>query len=191
MGDRCYMTMQLGGHVETVEDFNTILELIDSDCGHVNDISDKSESIAEYLVRMSDEEEVPQFGFEEVNYAELDCAGKISSECGMDIFATNDAGGGYSAGNQSWDGQTGHSYEWTDAEDGSISISAIRECLDPEKSDSECVAAIFSAIHVVEREQWCDLRPFTVSNAVRMHVLKRPEFSKGMSHALRMMQRAA
>ena len=164
MGDRCYLTVRLHGKIETIEDFNAVIEAIDAEFmvpedghGHGKD------SIRRYLLASDGE---PGFYADEVNYANIDDLESSLQEIGLPYHVSHDAGGGYPGAVWTWRPIAGK-IEATRAEGSGpvIEIEELRRALksdDPLKLISEIVADADAA-------DGAGLPPFALSDAVRQH----------------------
>lgn len=188
MGDRCHMNIELGGEIKTVKDLETILQAIDDDGGSQPYDPNFKGGDADYLLACADAGTLPEFDFEEVNYANLDCLGTIQ-ECGLDTLAFHGSGYDYCSGYETHNAVTGESYEWADATTGLISISAIKKIIASEKPPSETLDAIESAIKEEEANEWVELRKFAISDIVRDHIKNGPAKTKGTEHVMALLER--
>lgn len=160
MGDRCYMEIKIGGHIETAAMAEAIVKAVEDDCG-ASDARGWLLAVAEGGARWME--------FSEVNYARLSCAGAIA-DMGIDVLAHNESGGSYPAGWQTFNGLTGETFEWDAGEDGMVDISKIEEILDLPIIDQSIIDGIRSLIAATRASQWRSIRPLTVSDAVRNYL---------------------
>ena len=175
MSDRCYMSMAIGGHIETFHQLSGLARAIQlehgQDAGNPVLFDEMQNEILDQIDRGS-----ISFEFEEMNYATLDYA-EVIHAMGFDICATNERGMEYGAGTQSWNGLTGETFNWELANDGiflpdlegalllEFPLKAIRELIDEQK-----------------RQQWKDIRPLTIADGVRKQVTKMPACAGTFNH---------
>lgn len=176
MSDRCYMSMVIGGHIETFHQLSGLAQAILLELGQ--DIEDPvlfnkmQTEIIEHIDRGS-----ICFDFAEIDCAILECAKAIHA-FGFDVCATNERGMNYGPGTQSWNGLTGEIFGWALSDDG-IFLPDIESALLLEFP----LKAIRALLDEQTRQQWTDIRPLTISDDVRKQVTKLPACANNFNHS--------
>lgn len=103
MGDRCYMTLFICGHIKTVDDFNEIVARLESEGWQNQMAGTVREAFIDALVKSTPELRLsPEFFRDEVNYANIDEIEGDLQEKQIAYYATNGSGDEYGAGARSW-----------------------------------------------------------------------------------------
>ena len=159
MSDRCYMSMVIGGHIDTFHQLSGLARAIqlelDQDIDDLALLTKMQIEIIEQIDRGS-----ICFNFAEIDCAILKCAKAIHA-IGFDVCATNERGMDYGPGNQSWNGLTGETFGWSLSDDG-IFLPDIESALLLE-FPLKAIRALFDE---QTRQQWTDIRPLTISDGV-------------------------
>ena len=156
MGDRCYMTLTIGGDISDVDSLDTLVDAIASEGGG------GSKAVRESFIAALANGDQPYFEFEEVNYADLDCFG-VACEMGLDALTFHGAGDDYAAGHESHNGLTGETFQWGEAEEGMILIEVIQAVINTHHPAERAIEKLQEELNKVTASEWKDLRPFTVS----------------------------
>jgi len=187
MGDRCYMTLTMGGHIETESKLQEIVSLLDDDAASITDYpGPKGQTLREYILRCALHGQAAEFGFDEVNYADLPCFNALA-ELGLDLHAHNGSGGGYEAGNQSYNSDTGEHFEWLDGEEGRIDILELEKTLANDCDDAAKLDRIRDLLAEVTASEWHHVGAISVAehlSTARWHT------PKGTEHLKSLMQNA-
>ncbi|WP_306049233.1 hypothetical protein [Oceaniradius stylonematis] len=170
------MTLEIGGEITSIDQFEAIVEAIEAECGSWNDYFQNVEdrSVRAALIYCADNEMVPVFAFDEVNYADLDAFRDVGVN-GLDAIAYNEAGGGYGAGYRSFNAATNERFDWCVEDEDRIPAQDITKVLDdasilpPDK-----LTAIQALVDAQRRSQWTSLRPFSIAPCL-LAQLKAPE----------------
>jgi len=176
MSDRCYMSMVIGGHIETFHQLSGLARAIQLELGENPDNPVLLNKMQNEIIDQIDNGSIC-FDFEGMNYATLDHAEKIHT-MGFDICATNECGNEYCAGIQTWNGLTGETFSWELSNDG-IFLPDIESALLLEFP----LKAIRDLIDEQKRQQWKDIRPLTIADGVRKQVMKLPACASTFNHA--------
>ena len=168
MGDRCYVTLEIGGEIKTVEALNDIIEAIECDGGNLDDPSNVAGDLDLVIAVCASEGWMMTFHFNDVNYGNLDCTAMLE-EHSLDYVSNNEAGGDYGAGFQSYDGLKDRRCQWTEVEDDKMQLKQLREILEMHPA-LEAVETIRKSIENIESSQWTKIRPIPLSEEVRQHL---------------------
>jgi len=165
MGDRAYLSITIHGHVDTVERLNTILEAMDSE--GLMPANDLGEPMA-WMLQAAETGTAPVFHDHECNYAEINTAEDMLQEIGQPYRVSHEEGGGYGAACWSYDPQNGVK-EAIQSRDGGpcLSVEDVRKAIEGD----DPITAVRALIENADAADGGNLPPFTVSDAVRAHLV--------------------
>lgn len=166
MGDRVYARVEIGGHVETIEEMQTLIDGIVVECVSTlegDDSVDDADDARSAFRHFVESQELPTFCGTEVNYGVFESIDAAVSEIpGLGCCTNFDAGGGFGAGMKTVmpDGTEHHADRAGD--DTGVSLSALMKA---RESDAP-LAAIDALIEEAKLADGQCVPPFTVSPAV-------------------------
>lgn len=170
MGDRVYASIEFGGHIETIEELETLCEALVNegvtgghDDHHIRSIED-----ARIVLRSDIEDRHPPFFYDnEVNYGTFDQIEAAVDEIpGLGCCTTFEAGGGFSAGMKTVM-PNGDKHEGAAADDDAV---VSRNALIKARQSDDPLAAIDQLIEEAANIAGANLPPFTVSPQVAAYL---------------------
>lgn len=163
MGDRCSMTLEIGG---VIKDHNHLLEIVKAIARDYPDNMDHDrpeEDIRDHLlVVMADGWDERTLDFTEVNYARLDCVEKLN-RLGIETYTTNSSGADYPSGGEMVWFENGEKQEftWTDGDEDRIHITILEAIL---RTSSDVAADLKAAIDAHKALHNRVLQPLTAGS---------------------------
>jgi hypothetical protein len=164
MGDRCYLSITIHGHIETVAVLNDVVIALEAE-GMSNDVFEGN--LDSEFIGAIERSSNPAFHLDECNYADIGGLETALQAHAIPYYVSHDEGGDYPAGCWSWSKETGK----TDAIRAQglgacIAVTAIETALKAENPLTEFAAIVARA----NAAEGVGLPYFTVSDAVRSHL---------------------
>lgn len=170
MGDRCYLSFTVRGHVNTVQQMNNIIEALQTQgmeaetyINGPNGQYTRLQGLETEFLHALVHNENPSFVDEECNYANIEGLEQVMQTMGIAYAVSHGEGSEYSAGVWSWCREFGKCEAMQGHDTGSVlELSAVKACMDDK-------TALAKLIVEAERAEGVGLPNFSVGEEVRQH----------------------
>lgn len=164
MGDRCYLTINIHGHVDTVEKLQAIIKALRDQCLTAEDAGEEDAAYYSEFRRSVNDQTEPQFMDYECNYADISPVERQLQELGVPYYVSHEEGGNYGPGCWSWSPDTGKTERPRDKDGGAfIPTPDLRRML----AQPNPLRLIREEVQRCDRAEGVGLPPFSVSPEVR------------------------